>query len=324
MTHTPSHQPCVLVTGASGFIGRALCRRIQEGGRFNIRAATRGEQTLGSIRCDAVGSIDERTDWSPVLSGVDVVVHLAARVHVMRDPEPDPLAAFRRANLTATLNLARQAGIAGVRRFVFFSSAKVLGERGVFDDNTIPAPQEPYGISKLEAEEGLAAVAQSGQMDVVTIRPPLVYGPGVRGNFLALMRSVAKGFPLPLGSVRNRRSLVGLGNLVDFAVQCLDDPRVANRRFLVRDREDLSTPELIRRVGSHLGTKPNLIPCPVWLLRTLGDLSGRSAAIARLTEDLVVEATGAHDLGWLPPRTLDDELDDLVPWFRQSGTPPPS
>lgn len=298
----------VLVTGATGFIGRALHARLIAMG-IPVRAASR-QPAPGHT---SVGALDGSTDWSAALAGVDVVVHLAARVHVMRDTEVDPLAAFRKSNVEATLNLARQAAKGGVRRFVFISSIKVNGERSTsgapFTADDVVMPVDAYAVSKREAEVGLLRLAEETGMSVVIIRPPLVYGPGVKANFEAMMRWLIRGVPLPLGAIHNRRSLVALDNLVDLIVTCIDHPAAANRVFLAGDGEDLSTTELLRRLAAALGAPARLVPVPAPLLELVASLLGRQAVAQRLCGDLQVDISKARQLlGWVPPMTVEEGL----------------
>ena len=257
--------------------------------------------------------MNAETDWSRALTGVSVVVHAAARVHVMVDAATDPLAEFRRVNVQGTLHVARQAAAAGVRRFVFVSSVKVNGEAtklGVpFSAEDVPAPLDPYGVSKMEAEQGLRQIAAETGMAVVIIRPPLVYGPGVKANFAALMRAVQRGWPLPLGAVHNQRSLVALDNLVDFIVTCLAHPQAANQTFLVSDGQDLSTTELVLGLARAAGVSARLLPVPVWALQAGAALLGKRDAVQRLCGNLQVDISKAHNLlGWLPPVSVAEGL----------------
>lgn len=303
----------VLVTGANGFVGRALC----------ADAAGRGCFVFGATRfpCDlpsgthglVIGNMDERTDWRPALTATEVVIHLAARVHVMADTAENPLAEFRRVNVQGTLNLARQAAIAGVRRFVFVSSVKVNGEATQpgqrFTADDAPAPVDAYGISKMEAEQGLRELAAQTGMEVVIIRPPLVYGPAVKANFAAMMRWLERGVPLPLGAIHNQRSLVALDNLIDLIVTCLTHPAAANQIFLVSDGEDVSTPELLRRMGQAMGCPARLIPVPVSWLKLAATLVGKRDVAERLCGSLQVDIEKIRQLlGWCPPFTLDQGL----------------
>lgn len=310
----------ILVTGANGFVGRALVRRLaRPGGDHFVLAVVRSAacEISGAIKVSTIAAIDDATDWSSLCAGCDCVVHLAARVHVMRDAAADPLVEFRRVNVDGTLNLARQAAAAGVRRFVFISSIKVNGESTQvgrpFTAADVPAPGDPYGQSKLEAELGLRRLAAVTGMEFVIIRPPLVYGSGVRANFAALMAAVAKGIPLPLGALRNRRSLVGIANLVDLISVCLTHPQAKNQLFLASDGEDVSTPELIRRLAQALGRPARLLPVPPSLLWLGAKLLGRGESIGRLSESLQVDIEYTRkQLQWSPPLTLDQGLQLLV------------
>lgn len=254
------------------------------------------------------------TDWSRALAGCSAVVHAAARVHVITEVAEDPLARFRHVNVAGTLNLAAQAAAAGVRRFVFVSSVKVNGEGTMehrpFTASDAPAPQDPYGISKDEAEQGLRQIAQDTGMEVVIVRPPLVYGPGVKANFASLMRALQYGLPLPLGAVtQNRRSLVALDNLVDLLLTCVDHPAAANQTFLVSDGEDLSTAELLRRMGLAMGRRARLLPVPPALLKLGAMALGKADMVQRLLGSLQVDITHTHQtLGWTPPIGVDEGL----------------
>ncbi len=304
----------VLVTGASGFIGRAIVERLRLTGDLEVRAAIRRSTTPPAGLVDFVRISDlAGADWGEALQGVDAVIHTAARVHVMRDAAANPLAEFRRVNVTGTLSLARQAVRAGVRRFVFISSIKVNGEARAagrtFTAAEPPAPVDPYGISKAEAEDGLRAIAMKTGLEVVIIRPVLVYGPGVKGNFHSLLRWLRMGLPLPFGSIRNRRSFVALDNLVDLVLTVLRHPNAANRTFLVSDDEDLSTPELLRRAAASLGVRARLVPVPAFLIEATASLLGRSAMATRLCGSLQVDISDTREiLGWSPPCSVDEAL----------------
>ena len=312
----------VLVTGASGFIGRAVCKQAAREG-WAARPALRKYRDLpaGGVESIVVGEVTGATDWSRALDDIEVVVHLAARAHILQETAVEPLADFRRVNTEGTLNLARQAAAAGVRRFVFLSSLGVNGNRTLgepFTESSTPKPHDWYTISKFEAEQGLMAITHETGMEVVIIRPPLVYGPGVKANFARLLRLVDSGAPLPFASVRNARGLIFLGNLVDFITLCLKHPAAAGQTFLVSDGHDLSTPELIRKLAQALGKPARLLPCPPALLRLLGAVSGRSREIDRLCGSLTVDNTAARAaLAWRPPFTVEQGLRQTVDWYRQ-------
>ena len=307
------NQPRLLITGANGFVGRALCAEAACR-NFVVHVATRSACDLPCADvCHAVGTMDGAADWARALAGVDLAVHLAARVHVMDDTAENPLDEFRRINVQGTLNLARQAAAAGVRRFVFISSVKVNGEATQpgrpFLASDVPAPLDAYGISKMEAEQGLREVAVQTGMEVVIIRPPLVYGPGVKANFSAMMRWLQRGVPLPLGAIHNQRSLVALGNLVDLIVTCLTHPAAANQTFLVSDGEDVSTTELLRRMGQAMNRPARLIPAPSGLLEWAAAIVGKRDVAQRLCGSLQVDIQKTRQLlDWSPPLTLDQGL----------------
>jgi len=253
-----------------------------------------------------ISDISHATNWSTALSSVDVVIHLAARVHIMNDTSADPLAEFRKVNVEGTLNLARQAANAGVKRFIFVSSVKVNGEHTEagkpFNENSVTDPQDAYGISKLEAEQGLLKISQETGMEVVIIRPPLVYGAGVKANFASMMRAVKRGIPLPLGAIHNKRSFVYVGNLVSMIMCCIDHPAAANQVFLVSDGNDLSTTELLCCCAEALGVKARLLPVPQKMLELGAALLDKRDVAQRLCGNLQVDITKARTmLGWTPP-----------------------
>ena len=305
----------ILVTGASGFVGRRLTAVLAASGH-QVRAALRTVAPMAAgPGCEsvAVGSLGADTDWRTALDAVNTVVHLAARVHVMRDTAGDPLAEFRRVNVAGTLSLARQAVEAGVRRFVFISSVRVSGEGTAtgqpYTADDRPAPVDAYGLSKHEAELGLLELAKTTGLEVVIIRPVLVYGPGVGANFLAMMRWLYRGVPLPLGAIHNRRSLIALDNLVDLIVRCLDHPGAVNQVFLAGDGEDVSTTELLRRTANALGRPARLLPVPVPLLDMAARLLGKQDFSQRLCGSLQVDIRKNRSLlDWTPPLTLDAGL----------------
>ncbi len=301
----------ILLTGASGFVGCALKAELASVSGFHLVTAVRRAGV--SPGCFTVGNIDRGTDFSDALSGVDVVIHAAARVHIMRDEVDDPLAEYRKINVEGTLNLARQAVAAGVRRFVFLSSIKVNGEATAegnpFQADDAPSPEDAYGISKLEAEQGLMLAAAESGMEVVIIRPPLVYGRGVKGNFSRMIRLIDKGFPLPLGAIHNKRSLVGIDNLVDLIIRCINHPAAANQVFLVSDGEDLSTTGLLRGIGKAMGKPARLIPVQAGLLHFGATLLGKKAMAQRLLGSLQVDISKTCELlDWKPRYTVEDEL----------------
>ena len=299
----------VLVTGANGFVGQALLAVLADQARWQPLALVRRRPEHADDSVVAVGDINASTDYADVIRTGDVIVHLAARVHVMNDRSTDPLQVYRQVNVEGTLNLARQAAAAGARRFVFVSSIKVNGESTTgappFDETTAPAPQDPYGQSKLEAEQGLLALARDTGMEVVILRPPLVYGPGVKANFRSLMALAKKRLPLPFASVGNRRSMVFVGNLVDLLVRCLDHPAAANEVFLVSDGQDVSLRSLLTLMRAAVGRGPGLFPVPPALFHVLGKLTGKHAVVDRLLGDLQVDSQKAQRLlGWQPPYSV--------------------
>ncbi|MFQ5954451.1 MAG: NAD-dependent epimerase/dehydratase family protein [Kiloniellales bacterium] len=301
----------ILVTGASGFIGRVLVRRLAEAGHRPI-AATRGP-TLPELECRSVGELGPGTDWSAALEGADMVVHLAARAHLMRDPAPDPAAAYHTANVAGTRCLAEAAARVGLGRLVFLSTAKVHGEatppNRPFQDADPAAPRDPYAVSKWQAERALAEVAADTRLEVVVLRSPLVYGPGVRANFRALLRLCDGPWPLPFGGVDNRRSLIFVDNLADAVRRALEHPAAAGGSFLVSDAEAMSTPALIRRLRQGLGRPARLLAVPPASLRLVGRLPGAGAAIDRLTGSLAVDSGGIERaLDWRPPVAAEQGL----------------
>ncbi len=262
--------------------------------------------------------LDGSADWRALLEGVDVVVHCAARVHVMHDRSADPIAEFRRVNVEGTRVLALQALAQGVRRFVFVSSIKVNGESTPIDRpfraDDVPAPADPYGISKNEAEQALRAIAAGSGLELVIVRPVLVYGPGAKGNFSALMKAVARGWVLPLGAITNARSLVALENLADLLTVCVQHPAAAGQVFLAADGDDVSTPELIRRIGKAVGRRPRLMAVPPGLLAVAASILGRAAAAQRLCQSLRVDiGNSAALLQWQPSVTMMQQLQTMVP-----------
>ena len=305
----------ILLTGASGFLGRAVLLALRQR-EMAVRPVFRTQASVLAAEWPAdeagvVPTLDEATDWAQALPGVDVVVHCAARTHVMRDSAGDPLTEYRRVNVDGTLRLARQAAAAGVQRFVFISSIGVNGNisQRPFTANDEAHPAEPSAQSKWEAEQGLWSIQLETGMEIVIIRPPLVYGPNAPGNFGGLVRGLRRGIPLPLGAVRNRRSLVGIDNLVDLIIRCIEHPAAANQVFLAGDGEDLSTTDLLRRTAAAIGAPDRLVSVPMWLLNLGARLLGKGAMAQRLLGSLQVDISKTQEvLGWQPPLSVDEGL----------------
>ncbi|TAN70229.1 MAG: SDR family oxidoreductase [Methylobacter sp.] len=316
--------PSVLVTGANGFIGRPLCAELSRQGQ-SVRAAVRSKNLpIENVETVPVGVIDGETDWTNALPGIKVVVHLAARVHVMKANASDPVDELHKVNVEGAWNLARQAHDAGVQRFVFISSIKVNGDSTPlgqpYTAENQPAPMDCYGISKCEAEDALRQLADETGMELVIIRPPLVYGPGVKANFHSMMYWLNKGVPLPLGAIQNKRSFVALDNLIDLIITCIDHPAAANQTFLAGDGEDLSTTELLQRLGKALGKPARLFPMPIWALKAGATLLGKRDMAQRLCNSLQVDISKACDLlGWQPPVSVDDALRKTAADFLQKS-----
>jgi nucleoside-diphosphate-sugar epimerase len=312
----------ILVTGANGFVGKSLCLELFRRG-YSIRAAVRDQDnSVLNVETVSVGQININTDWREALSGVDVIVHLAARVHVMNDNVTDEgLAEFRKVNVEGTLNLARQAVDAGIKRFIFISSVKVNGEETIpglpFTAEDEPAPMDAYGISKREAEDALRRLANETGIETVIIRPPLVYGPGVKANFHNMMRYLDKSIPLPLGAIQNQRSLVALDNLIDLIITCTHHPAAINQTFLVSDGEDVSTPVLLKHMAIALGNKARLIPIPCNVIKYCAYLIGKRTIAQRLCGSLQVDISKTHQLlEWTPPVKLDDALHNTAKFYK--------
>jgi len=317
----------VLVTGATGFVGTALSEHLSAHG-FDVRCAVRKPLESRPAFCKdvaCVGEVAAEAHWAGAIDGIGTVVHLAAHVHIRSHDGPEGEALFYRVNVDGTRALASAAAAAGVRRFILLSSIKVNGDSSAqpFTEADIPAPADAYGRSKWQAEQVLRDIAEGTQMQWVVLRPPLVYGSRVKANFLRLLQAVDRRLPLPIASVRNRRSLLYVGNLVDAIRTCIAHPEAANRLFLVSDGEDVSTPELVRRLAQALGVQPRLVAVPPAALRLVGRIIGRSEAVERLLGTLQVDASRLRTLlGWGPPFTLDQGLVETARWYRDSVAKP--
>jgi nucleoside-diphosphate-sugar epimerase len=314
----------IVVTGASGFIGRQLCETLLRRGDQVVAAVRSGNALIpAGVERRNTGDLRVRADLQDVLQGADALVHLAARAHVMRESASDPERAFFEANLEVTRHLAQQAAAAAVRRFVFLSSVKVNGERTLerpFTEADTPGPEDAYGRSKWAAEQALFEIAAESGLEIVVLRPPLVYGPGVKANFLRLLKLVAREVPLPLAGVQNKRSLVSVWNLCDLMALCLHHPAAAGETFLVSDQEDLSTPELIHILADALRRRPRMFPFPRSLLQGLAAWFGQGGAAERLLGSLQVSSEKATKrLDWSPPLRVRDGIARTADWFLKNG-----
>ncbi len=316
----------ILITGITGFVGKAVCKRLRQDKDHMLTGSTRTKD-LGSgperVPLYHIPEIGPNTDWTQAVSGADVVIHLAARVHIMKDRATNPLAEFRKVNTEGTIKLAKQAAVAGVKRFIFISTVKVAGERspeGGFTETETPKPEDAYGISKWEAEQALTNLSKTAKMDIVILRPPLVYGPGVKGNFSSLMSAIKKGLPLPLGAIQNHRSLLFVDNLADAIAVAVTHPGAANQTFFISDKETISTPDLIRKTAAALGRKPRLINLPIGLLRFAGALTGKTGAVQRLIGSLTVNTDLIQtQLEWQPPFSIETGLKNTADWFKSNA-----
>ncbi|MBW2608566.1 MAG: SDR family oxidoreductase [Deltaproteobacteria bacterium] len=311
----------VLITGAGGFIGSALCAKIlAEGWQAcgTLRSESDVSRLPDGVEAVSIASIDSDTKWDDALAGIDTVVHLAARVHVMDDSSSDPLTEYRKINVEGTKCLAIASANTGVKRFVYISSIKVNGEgkAAAYTEDDEVAPQDPYGVSKWEAEQELHKISAKTGIETVILRPPLVYGPGVKANFLRLVNLVKFRIPLPLGCIKNRRSLIYIANLVDAIITCMTNPNAAGKTYLVSDGEDVSTPELIRRIGAAFRRRALLLPVPVRIMRLAGRITGKYDEVERLVGSLTVDISKIRkELEWKPPYTMEHGLRETAKWY---------
>jgi len=313
----------VLVTGANGFVGTALCKKLLSKG-FYVRGAVQLEKTSflpEKVAPVHIKSIDSDTKWGDALAGIDTVVHLAARVHVMDDSSSDPLTEYRKVNVEGTKFLAVAAANAGVKRFVYISSIKVNGEgkSAAYTEDDEVSPRDHYGVSKWEAEQELNKIADKTDLETVILRPPLVYGPGVKANFMRLVSLVKLGIPLPFRYINNCRSLIYIGNLIDAIITCMTNPNAAGKTYLVSDGEDVSTPELIRRIGAASGRRALLLPVPVWIMRMAGWITGKYDEVERLVGSLTVDISKiCKELEWKPPYAMKYGLRETAKWYKKT------
>lgn len=326
LKNSPSSPASVLVTGANGFVGKAVCQALSTRGltvTAAVRVAPGSAVPAGATRMVGVGNIDGDTDWTAALAGCACVINLAARAHVLRDTHADPMAAFRATNVDGALQLARSAARAGVRRMVFVSSVGVNGNGNTrpFVETDIARPAEPYAVSKWEAEQALRAEVAGSGMELVIVRPPLVYGPDCPGNFLRLLKLVASGLPLPFAAIAHKRSYVGVWNLADFLVTCAVHPDAGGQLFLVSDMDDVALPALLRALAAGLGKPVRLWSFdPVWMGR-LAALAGKTDMVEKLCGGLTVDAARAHAvLGWTPPLPLAEGLQRTGQWYARRST----
>lgn len=310
----------ILITGSTGFVGKSLVPALVEAG-YDLRCLVSQKQEWIHTEQIVIGRIEEQQDWSVILEGVDVVIHLAARVHLMKDTATSPLDEYLKVNCEATKNLAKQAAQHKVKRFIFLSSIKVNGEatqpQKPFTEEQMPQPEDPYGISKWEAEKALMEIAQTTPMEVVVLRPPLIYGPGVKANFLKMIKLVEKGFPMPFGKVSNRRSFLYIENLVSAIIAVIESPKAANQTFLVSDDEPLSLSALLKGLSVGLEVNVQLIPLPSSLLRLIFIILGRRNLSSRLLDSLEIsQQKMKNQLGWKPPIKGMDGLMKTSKWYR--------
>ena len=312
----------VLITGANGFVGTVLCRSLIKKSH-SVRCVVRERREYLNFSKDvdiySVGEIGPSTIWAEALRDIDIIVHLASRVHVMKDESLSPLDEYRRVNTEGTKRLAFMAALAGIQRLVYVSTVKVNGEfthEQPFNEDDTPNPLDPYGISKWEAEVALRHISSEKGLQVTVIRPPLVYGPEVKANFLQLLDMVNKNIPLPLLLVNNKRSMIYIENLVDAIIKCIEHPKAANQTFLVSDGQDISTPDLIKMIAKAMGKKPRLLPVPSVALKVLGRITGKQSEVERLIGNLQIDSSKIRNtLDWKPSFTVEEGISETVKWY---------
>jgi len=310
----------ILLTGGSGFLGNALIRRLSLEFQYTVRSMVRKSQSPEFDEVIVINSLAVGSCFQSELEGIDIVIHSAARAHIMKDEVADPLAEYRKVNVAGSENLASQAAAAGVKRFIYISSVKVLGEstsgKDPYTESMTTTPEDAYGQSKYEAEEALKKIAEETGMELVIIRPPLVYGPGVKANFLSLLKLSKLSVPLPFGLVNNQRSMIYRENLVDFIIRCIEHPNAADQTFLISDGQDLSLSHLIRTIRKAMNKPAWLLPVPVSLFRLAGKVTRKTAVVDRLVGDLQVDSSKAQRLlDWTPPYTIDEGIKATVADF---------
>ncbi len=314
----------VLITGSNGFLGKALCKSLLIK-KYMIHASTRSKNhnfPQEIVNFD-VGDICSKTKWQNALLNIECIIHCAARTHVMKEKKYNILKSYRKINVDGTKNLAIQAASMGVKRFIFISSIKVNGEQTIgsssFNTSSIPSPEDAYGISKWEAEQTLWDISKKTGLEVVIIRPPLIYGEGVKGNFLNLLDIIYRGVPLPLASIKNKRSFVGLQNLIDLIIRCINNPKAAGNTFLISDLETVSTSELINKLAKLMNKSSNLFSLPTFLIKLIASLTGKSLEVKRLLSSLQVDSSKTREvLDWTPSFSLDEGLEKTVKWYLNS------
>ncbi len=312
----------ILITGATGFVGRALFENLKSKKKYliHLTSRTNQEKLFEGAKTFNIGEIDRNTNWKDALDGVSCIVHCAARAHMMEKKQRDSLNSYRRINVDGTRNLAKQAAAIGIKRFIFLSSVKVNGEETIasnsFKYDDIPLPKDAYGISKWEAEQELLEIYKKTGLELVIIRVPLIYGARVKGNFLRLLDLIYKQIPLPLFNINNSRSFIGLDNLVDLIIHCIDHPRATGKTFLVSDGEDVSIPDLIRKLSKIMGKSTRLFSFPISIFKLMSYLVGKTPEVNRLIGSLRVNSSHTRKiLGWNPPFSLDEGLEKTVHWY---------